>query len=472
MQITFVGHAAILIETRGIRILSDPWWRGPCFGAQWWTYPAPRTDAVGDRVDYIYVSHGHHDHLHPGTLRTLNRDAVCLMSRQGSLAPAVRELGFEVVELDDDSVHTLAPGVQCRIVGTQADDTLFGIDDCERVLVNLNDALHSAPMHVQDRFIAQLKTWYPSIDYLFCGYGVASHFPNCYVIPGKDREATAAKRQAHFNRQWVRIVHGLTPKMAFPFAADVALFEDDLIWANEPTSNSERPTDVFRALHPASTTTVFDIAPGFVVSDDTVVRNVLRAPTSLRQLRDEREKDIDRANNYGPATMETFDEVSALVTRNVEICTPYLREYRGDYRFLLQFRNLASGLVLIKRGTDLSVLASANAASEVYDVRYTTRLHYVRWSLTTPYGHEILFVGSGGVFEYRRAEDAKRNLHREFVVMLTPHQSSPASRFGTDAPFINDLKRKVKSLLRPNSSDLYDLDNWTVWSDAERHAAK
>jgi len=49
---------------------------------------------VGNHVDYIYISHGHHDHLHPGTLRTLNRDAVCLMARRGGLASTVRELGF------------------------------------------------------------------------------------------------------------------------------------------------------------------------------------------------------------------------------------------------------------------------------------------------------------------------------------------------------------------------------------------
>ena len=63
MQITFVGHASILIETKGVRILSDPWWRGPCFGAQWWGYPPAFTGAVQPRVGYIYISHGHHDHF-------------------------------------------------------------------------------------------------------------------------------------------------------------------------------------------------------------------------------------------------------------------------------------------------------------------------------------------------------------------------------------------------------------------------
>jgi beta-lactamase family protein len=472
VQITFIGHAAILIETHGIRVLSDPWWSGPCFGAQWWTCPLPDTKPVAGHVDYIYISHGHHDHLHPGTLRTLNRDAVCLISSRGGLAATVRDLGFQVIELDDDSVHALAPGVQCRIVGTQADDTLFAIDDGERVCVNLNDALHAAPAPVQDRFIAQLSAWYPTIDYLFCGYGVASHFPNCYVIPGKDRDATAAKRQAYFNRQWVRIVAGLSPRMAFPFAADVVLLEDDLIWVNEPTSNSERPTDVFEASHPGSSTTVVDMAPGFSVSGDSIVRKVLRTPISIQRLRAERKSEIERANNYGASTIDTFDAVLGLVKANVELCGPYLREYRGDYSFILCFRNLAAGIAVMKRGQGIEVTRCEDSATEPFDLSFTTRLHYLRWSLTTPYGHEILFVGSGGIFKYRDAEDVCRSMHRELMTMLMPHKESPASRFGTSSPFVSGLKRTVKSLLGRRPSDLYDLGAWTVWSTEDIGASR
>ncbi len=71
MRTTLVGHASLLVEAGAVRILSDPWWKGPCFGAQWWPYPAPFLEAVNARpIDYIYVSHGHHDHFHPPTLRT------------------------------------------------------------------------------------------------------------------------------------------------------------------------------------------------------------------------------------------------------------------------------------------------------------------------------------------------------------------------------------------------------------------
>ncbi|MGH8607320.1 MAG: MBL fold metallo-hydrolase [Gammaproteobacteria bacterium] len=97
MKIHFVGHASILVEVDGVRILSDPWWRGPCFGAQWWTYPVPDIGTVGDgRLDYIYISHGHHDHLHHGTLKTLPHDAKVLVSRDLDLADSIRELDLAI----------------------------------------------------------------------------------------------------------------------------------------------------------------------------------------------------------------------------------------------------------------------------------------------------------------------------------------------------------------------------------------
>ncbi len=467
MRITFIGHASILIETRGIRVLSDPWWRGPCFGAQWWNYPPPKIDPVREGVDYIYISHGHHDHLHPGTLRTLNRNAAVLVSRNIGIAQTLRDLSFRVSELNDDSRHELATGVHCRIIETHAADTLFTIEDGESVCVNLNDSLHAARASVQDRFIAKLKSLYPRIDYLFCGYGVASHFPNCYRIPGKDAEATAARRQSHFNRQWVRIVQALSPRFAFPFAADVALLEEDLLWSNEPTHNRERPTALFRSLHPQSSTSVIDIAPGFVIEGTTIANNVLRQPASLADIRREYADSIKRANTYGAVSDEVFEQVLRLLRDNVNRCLPYLREHESSYRFLVQFRNHARGVSIVKQQDVIDVEEVSAPAPGEYDLVYTTRLHYVRWSLTTEHGHEILFVGSGGSFQYARQDDAKRNLHRELATVLTPHVSCPGSRFGNNSPFMYRLKRALKSALRAPRGDLYDLGTWTVWKASD-----
>jgi hypothetical protein len=151
----------------------------------------------------------------------------------------------------------------------------------------------------------------------------------------------------------------------------------------------------------------------------------------------------------------------------VALCLPYLRELSGDYRFLVQFRNLPTGIGIIKRGQHIEVTPITDADPDGFDVVYLTRLHYVRWSLTTEHGHEILFVGSGGIFHYRRASDAKRNLHRELAIVLRPQASSPSSRFGNNSRLMYAAKRFAKTLLGVQGSDLYDLAKWTVWDHSK-----
>lgn len=468
MRITFVGHASILIEVRGVTILSDPWWRAPCFGAQWWNYPPANLDAVSGRhIDYIYVSHGHHDHFHSGTLNTLNRDARILVSRKTNLAPAVKELGFEVIELDDDQEYSLVAGVRCRVMETHAQDTLMAVADGQEVCININDALHSAPQEVQARFIEQLTALYPTIDYVFCGYGVASHFPNCYVIPGKDPEATAVRRQAYFNRQWARLVAGLNPRYAFPFAADVVFLEENLFWVNEPTHNGERPTVTFSALYPQSTTRVVDIAPGFVIEDGEVVQAVHRQPVRGEDLRANCTDEIERANRYGTVREADVGSIVQLLQENLSICADYLRSYDGDYRFLIRFRNSHWGIRVEKRGPTISLAPiegeAANAAD--WDVIYTTRLPYLRRSLVRLFGDEVLFVGSGGVFEYADQAKARQNLHRELMPLLRKNEAPPRSRYGKSSKRIYRAKQLVKRLLGRADRDLYDLGSWSVFSN-------
>lgn len=469
MKITFIGHASLLIEAGDVTVLSDPWWRGPCFGAQWWNYPAPYLDALeNQRVDYIYISHGHHDHFHPGTLRTLSRDSKVLVSRGTKLSPSIKELGFKVFELDDDEVFDLGTsGVTCRVMGTYSHDTLMAITDGREVCLNLNDALHSAPETVQADFVVRLKKLFPRIDYVFCGYGVASHFPNCYVIPGKDREATAAHRQQYFNRQWAKLIAGLQPLFGFPFAADVVFLEEELFWVNEATHNAERPTSTFRSLYPESPVAVIDIAPGFVIQNGNMLRESLREPIIAGSLRTACVDQIARANRYGRVSEAAVGEVANLVQNNLEVCAEYLKSYDGDYRFLIRFRNSQFGIRIEKQGRNVSlaIVQMELTGTLEYDVIYTTRLPYLKWSLVEPYGDEILFVGSGGIFEYTDRSKACQNLHRELVELLKRRDGPPQPRYGTSSKLVHNAKQAIKNLIGRRDQDLYDLESWTVFNN-------
>jgi L-ascorbate metabolism protein UlaG (beta-lactamase superfamily) len=466
MRITFIGHAALLIEARGLTILSDPWWGHPCFAAQWWNFPRALGRLAEDRkLDYIYISHGHHDHLHPGTLAKLNRSAKVLVAAGGDLAAAAAECGFEAIEIGQDEERDLGQGVRCRIMRTHSDDSLMVVSDGEEVCVNLNDALHSAPADIQARFVARLRQLYPTIDYAFCGYGVASHFPNCYRIPGKNREATAAARQRYFNGQWAGLMASLAPRFALPFAADVVFLDDQLFWANEPTHNAERPLAALARMSPHFKGQAFDIAPGFAIERGKVVAAIERTPLNAEQLRTDMAQEIVKANRYNKADRETVAALEQLLAQNIDRCRAYLESYPDDYSMLVRFPGVAPGISIRKQGRSIAtaVVDDANAVSA--DLSFTARAQYLRASLTRKYGNETLFVGSGCMFDYPNRQQAERNLQRELMVMVREHEVPPGPRRlpGPLAPLRKVVKRV---LLGPAPTDLYDLGTWTTWQEA------
>ena len=71
MKITYITHACLLIEIQGIKILTDPWLKGPCWGGSLWHYPTHNyTIKKIPKPDYIFFSHGHDDHFHEETIKT------------------------------------------------------------------------------------------------------------------------------------------------------------------------------------------------------------------------------------------------------------------------------------------------------------------------------------------------------------------------------------------------------------------
>jgi len=103
MQVRYVANACFLITlSTGERLLTDPWFDGPC-QQTWWNFP-PVPDALkaeiwGSRPDLIYISHLHHDHLHPRTLAPFDRSTPVLIGKLNTpnLKNAIRALGFTAI---------------------------------------------------------------------------------------------------------------------------------------------------------------------------------------------------------------------------------------------------------------------------------------------------------------------------------------------------------------------------------------
>ncbi len=120
VQIRYLGHAALLFETRDLRILIDP------------TIPpefAGATTRMGwphlpEKIDWVLLTHGHADHFSLETLLQLrHRVGGVLVARSSaghladpSMDAALRAVGFDNVRTLDE-LETLPLGPRTRVTG-------------------------------------------------------------------------------------------------------------------------------------------------------------------------------------------------------------------------------------------------------------------------------------------------------------------------------------------------------------------
>ncbi|MEK2489768.1 MBL fold metallo-hydrolase [Kitasatospora purpeofusca] len=75
LRLTWLGHATVLAEIGGRRVLFDPVWGDRCSPFAWTgpkrLHPVPLPLSELDGVDVVVVSHDHYDHLDMGTVRAL-----------------------------------------------------------------------------------------------------------------------------------------------------------------------------------------------------------------------------------------------------------------------------------------------------------------------------------------------------------------------------------------------------------------
>ena len=91
LRVTWVGHATMLIELDGLRILTDPV-LGARVGPLRRLGPAPDPGALGP-IDAVLISHAHPDHFDRASLGRLAGDPLLVVPRglgRRRPSPAVR----------------------------------------------------------------------------------------------------------------------------------------------------------------------------------------------------------------------------------------------------------------------------------------------------------------------------------------------------------------------------------------------
>ncbi|MGE0877703.1 MAG: Rieske 2Fe-2S domain-containing protein [Acidimicrobiia bacterium] len=246
MQVTYLGHAGLLVDTAGGSVVCDPWFN-PAFHGSWFVFP--RNDQLPaelmERIrtaDYLYISHLHDDHLDRAFLRDhVDKTTTVLLPGfpTGELRRELEALGFTTFEATTSGTPVQLGDLEITICTETAiadgpgGDSAIVIADASGRLLNMNDC--------RPNDWAALLAGGP-IDLHFLQFSGAIWYPIVYEEePEVWDRLCRAKRESQLSRA-VRYVRSIDARAVFPSAGPPAFLDPELSRFNDTDAD---PASIF-----------------------------------------------------------------------------------------------------------------------------------------------------------------------------------------------------------------------------------
>lgn len=254
-----IGNATVIVHDGGRPVLAtDPWITGSAYFGSWTLsheIPPAQFEAV-TKAEYIWISHGHPDHLN-GDSMPLLRSAKLLVPDHvgGRIREDLAAQGFTVRVLPDRTWVPLSPKVRVMCLPDYNQDAILLIDVNGRLVVNLNDAGDRGGGHIVRREIKRFKT---SFLLALSGYGDADMI-NFFEEDGTRILPHAAKKIPP-GQTIARNAEGWGVKFVVPFSSMHKYQRTDSQWADAYTT----PIDAYRLGFASKTV---ELLPAFIRFD-------------------------------------------------------------------------------------------------------------------------------------------------------------------------------------------------------------
>ena len=233
MKITYITQACLLIESCGLRILTDPWLVGPCFAGNLWHFPPPKRkpeDFGG--IDIIYFSHAHEDHFQIKSINRLpsdTREALVLIPdfKAPYFERMVNDAGFENVKvLAHDASLDLADGLVLDMLVNDKGD-----HDSSVVLQGDGSTVFLQTDNLMTVEEAKRLGGEYDIDLVFAVTMLTGIFPGFYDFPPDEMVALSEKKRTTAREYSLSVVEALGARHMVPYASDLC-YLGDLFFAN------------------------------------------------------------------------------------------------------------------------------------------------------------------------------------------------------------------------------------------------
>jgi hypothetical protein len=229
-----IGNATLIAHDRSPILATDPWLFGPAYFGSWiLSHEIPEEQLASVHAcRYVWISHGHPDHLSMPSLETLRDKTILLPDHVGGrIRMALEDDGFRVKVLPDRQWVPLSPRIRVLSIADVYQDAVLLVEMDGLLVINANDCndhgwgptVRRAARRNRSAFLLALS-----------GFGDADMI-NYFDLEGNRIPPRGARRippGLGINRKMARL--GAT--RFIPFASMHRYQREDSVWANEYTT--------------------------------------------------------------------------------------------------------------------------------------------------------------------------------------------------------------------------------------------
>jgi len=240
VKIRYIANACFVLRlASGKTILTDPWFEGSC-QQTWWNFPPLDPDLLAEvkalKPDYLYVSHLHHDHLHPQSLAHFDRATPVIIGKMNTpnLASALKATGLRNLLPFAFETRAALPGAGCDLVlfrdfhgNTLGDDSALDYDLDTSIYLYDGDGtrlFNAVDNTIRPEDAARIAQQYGAPDVAMLPYASASLYPMAMADYDDDMKAAARDRiRARTSANFAEVCRRLNPGRVIPAGGEYVL---------------------------------------------------------------------------------------------------------------------------------------------------------------------------------------------------------------------------------------------------------
>lgn len=146
MEFETFGNAIIQFRENGNPVLTtDPWLVGTCYFGSWGLERPLSERQIRSVQDspFVWISHGHPDHLHPESLALLSKEKTRILlpdHYHREIFDSLSADGFDVTILPNKRWVRLADGIRVLCIANENQDGILVVEAGDALVINMNDS--------------------------------------------------------------------------------------------------------------------------------------------------------------------------------------------------------------------------------------------------------------------------------------------------------------------------------------------